>query len=114
MPPSDAEILNDLLGARDSESEESDLESQAEAEEIPPMSQGSTNTPTSSAPSPLSFILKEKVESALKFFNDIGLKCDDFLVGMSWGDLACNQDPKIQAQRTLLLQSPKLQGILER
>ena len=116
MPPSDAEILNDLLGARDSDSEESDLESQAEpeAEEIPPMSQGSTNTPTSSAPSPLSFGLKGKVESALKFFDDIGLKCDNFLVGMSWGDLACNQDPKIQAQRTLLLQSPKLQGILER
>ena len=56
--------------------------------------------------------LENKIGRALTFFDNIGLKIDDFLDGISWGDEACTQNAKIRNEQTRLLQSAKLPEIL--
>jgi hypothetical protein len=58
--------------------------------------------------------LENKIGRALPFFDNIGLKVDDFLDGISWGDEACTQNAKIRNKQTCLLESAKLPGILQR
>ena len=43
-----------------------------------------------------------------------GFSVAKFLDGLSWGDTACTQDPKIRYERTSLLHDPQLVNILHR
>lgn len=55
-----------------------------------------------------------KIKTALLFLDTLGLKLDDMIDGMSWGDEDCTLDAKIRNERTQLLRSSKLPGILKR
>ena len=58
--------------------------------------------------------LRDKVVSVLGFLDIIGFKLVDFLDGLSWGNIACVQDTKVRSERTVLMRSNKLLGILKR
>ncbi|KAH9474970.1 hypothetical protein JR316_0012069 [Psilocybe cubensis] len=58
--------------------------------------------------------IQPKVREVLKYLDSKNFKIIDFLDGLSWGDMACTQDPKIRTERSLLLNSPKLGDILHR
>ena len=82
--------------------QESQLEAGTEVNTIAEGSEGAQST------------LEHKIGRALAFFDQISLRVEDFLDGLSWGDEACTRNAKIRNERTLLLQSPKLLGILQR
>ena len=59
-------------------------------------------------------IRQQQVRRILEQLDEEKLKLVDFLDGLSWGDDACTQDPKIRTERTIFLQSAKLPGILNK
>lgn len=59
-------------------------------------------------------VLQQKVRDVLEFLDSKHLKVIDFLDGLSWGDRACTQDPKIRTERTHLLHSQRLGEVLQR
>ena len=58
--------------------------------------------------------LTDKVKKILTFMNSQGLNLPIFLDALSWGDAGCHSDPKVQYERTALMVSDELPGILER
>ncbi|KXN83941.1 hypothetical protein AN958_00792 [Leucoagaricus sp. SymC.cos] len=58
--------------------------------------------------------MREKVEKVLNYMDDVGIKLVDFLDGLSWGTPATTRSAKIQRERTLFLQNPKLVSVLQR
>jgi hypothetical protein len=57
---------------------------------------------------------QQQVRHILEQLDEEKLKLIDFLNGLSWGDDACTQDPKIRTERTIFLQSAKLPEILNK
>ena len=57
---------------------------------------------------------QQQVRRILEYLDQEKLKLVDFLDGLSWGDDACIQDPKIRIERTIFLQSKRLPVILNK
>ncbi|KAJ7456332.1 hypothetical protein B0H11DRAFT_2160949 [Mycena galericulata] len=58
--------------------------------------------------------LAEKVKMVLVLMDGIGINVPIFLDGLSWGDAQCTLDAKIRYERSALLNSEELPGILHR
>jgi len=99
-PPSDSDY--DSSDFADDTIEGADLDTDTENE--PESAQKTSTQPTSTR--------QQQVRCILDHLDQENLKLVDFLDGLSWGDDACIQDPKIRVERTIFLQSARLSAIL--
>jgi hypothetical protein len=58
--------------------------------------------------------LAELIKAVLIFMDGLGINLSIFLDGLSWGDVGCIQDAKIRYERSALMNSKELPGILRR
>lgn len=58
--------------------------------------------------------LVDLIRSVLIFMDGLGINLPIFLDGLSWGDADCIQDAKIRYERSALMNSSELPGILRR
>ncbi|KJA16705.1 hypothetical protein HYPSUDRAFT_1059497 [Hypholoma sublateritium FD-334 SS-4] len=99
-----------------------------EPDDEPPSSESDESEPDISTPplgseevnweahseTPLESELATNIKETLIWMDSRGLSLVKFLNGLSWGDAACTQDPKIRYERTSLLRDPQLAVILQR
>ncbi|KAJ7753107.1 hypothetical protein DFH07DRAFT_774241 [Mycena maculata] len=90
----------------------SELES--DRSEIGPDPEPDTDDPSGAPQTPSMGLRAQAIIRVLQFMDGNGVTLANLLDGISWGDQDCTLNAKIRNERTRLLNSPELPGILQR